>query len=126
MGSCGVNTHFIQSLCSTCSSPDKPIHLALVLQIHHLQTQQVQCEQDGPGLSLLKKFLVQCGAGWGEWGVGRGTKTCSKMSEQRFVVVESKGEIGWVMEQDPRQIITQAGGQRKSTVTQKVAGASVA
>ena len=36
------------------------------------------------------------------------------MSEQRFVVVESKGEIGWVMEQDPRKMITQAGGQRES------------
>lgn len=55
MGSCGVNTHFIQSLCS--------IHLALVLQIHHLQTQQVHSEQDGPGLSLLKKLMVQWGQG---------------------------------------------------------------
>ena len=48
------------------------------------------------------------------------------MSEQRLVVVERKGEIGWVTEQDSRQIITQAGGQRKTTMIQKVAGACAA
>lgn len=45
------------------------------------------------------------------------------MSGQRFAVVESKGEIGRVMEQDSRQVITQAGGRRKTTMIQNVAGA---
>ena len=34
-------------------------------------------------------------------------------------MVERKGEIGWVTEQDSRQIITQAGGQRKTTGSRK-------
>lgn len=44
------------------------------------------------------------------------------MSEQGFVVVESKREIGWVLDQDAwnipeysRQIFAQAGRQRKTT-----------
>ena len=59
----------------------------------------VYSEQDSHSLFLLKKFTVQ-------WG-GRGstsTRTHSKMSEQGFVVVESKREIGWVTDQDARNI----------------------